>query len=335
MVETVRYGIGKSEGKEINSPANVLFVHGGSILEGVSRRFVAWLKKQEKPLQKLKVLDGDVYTPQNAIPDMRGFLDFVKQEKLPIETFNAIPLMMRDDFKMADFTHIANENMTKLANEGHLDTVIGHSVGSLATLEALCDRINQQQALPRLVILIDPLLGGLTEVAKKYMTKMGKTKSKQVLPAIEDICADSLYLKSLHTKLIAAKDKMPPVVIIKSRVPADWAASPFAALPQEKFAKLAADLHIPLETGNDGMAKFLDEKQLFAKGKLSTIILNGLTHTDTLRHSRELLKEIIKHETVPNERIIDHTDWLTSKDNQLKSKFMKLALKIVAGKNND
>lgn len=349
--------------KEPQHTRPALFLHGGAPLEGLVRTRLKAMQVADKAMDSLRIPHQDHTKSDIAFEDMKIFTADMHRMGVPPERLEFVPNMLERDFHIRRYTEAANDRMTERAREGTLDILVGHSVGSLAALESVALRIDQATreglapnaipndrpdlALPKLIVLVDPLLGGLTPIAQTYLDYSKQSDPRHAVPGLLELYPNSDYLVALRAMLTAYSDQLPPIIVLDSQVGPGWVACPFAALPQERFAPIATKLGIPnVSTHDDGMGIAGIDSTTFTPGRFAIVTLQGLTHVETGKRMAPLLADIMKRNriadtpvdtllTSPPEQwpILDYRSFLDSPKNQKLGKVMELFFWGVAKSN--
>lgn len=345
-----------SASETVHTYPHALYLHGGAALEGLVRTMLTVKTAAKHAAKSLHVTSDDTIR-SDSYPDSRAFQQHLRANHLPVTPFEFVPETAKRDFSVQRYTQAAQETITTMAAEGHLDILIGHSVGSLAALESVALRIDSalnegldpkhlppgrpDLALPKLLVLIDPLLGGLTDVAQTYLHASGQTKPGKAVPGLLDLFPNSPYLSSLQDMLAMHAEYLPPTIVIDGISGTDYIACPLAAVPVNDLAPYAKKLGMTVSPDNDGMANSVRYSDIWPEQKIAVVTITGSPHVKTLVHASPIVSEIMKHGSIQGTPIqtllkqspdtwpsVDHSAWLMSRENKVMGRAM---LAIFAG----
>lgn len=266
----------------------VAFFHGVSTLEGVTRTAIGTLEK----VAPRAVRSTAIFSSDNH------FVSGLRNVGIAVDTLEFLPHTLDRNFQIHQYTHAIDTMMSDLARRHRLDVVVADSVGTLATLEAIVIRLDRHEPIPRLLVLVDPLLGGLTDLAQWYLRASHQTTRAHPRRGLMELLPDSDYLVGLRNALVYVQDELPSTIVFQGQTTPTHFSLPFISLPKKYLEPLFDRLHIDLSSDNDGMGRKGPEEEIWPEGKITRIPIVGATHTNTLKRATPFIQEIVEQNTL-------------------------------------
>lgn len=214
-----------------HGPSTLLIVPGGSAMEQMVLRRVARLDPQYENRPYLR-------------PD--GLLDSLDPSKWTVVLLQNLELITRPNFRIDHYRDFVNQ---ALNNRG-VNTVLAHSLGSLALMQVVIERMQAGQPVPEKLIFVDPLFGGLAYPTVKYLRFTRQLTNGP--PALSEIMPGSKLLARIRDDLkpLASRSDFPVTFVFFGNTGENSLAVPFAAIKSPLVRRFFPPEYL---IGGDGM----------------------------------------------------------------------------------
>ncbi len=219
-------------------------------------------------------------------------------------TIDFLKKILSSNFQVMDYVKAVDEALDELFKLRNVEAVFAQSLGTVAVLYALAQRIKDGKKVPRLLILVDCIANGLSLPARNFLRLSGQLKKP--LPAVCDLLPRSVFLRSLWSVLNQVQDKFPKVIVFAGDVGQNFFAVPFGASANKKILQIAKRVNFS-QKGGDGAvdpfgARLLVEKKdgeltaLLPKARVVKIL--GAAHSQTVEWVLPYIEELLKKDKI-------------------------------------
>jgi hypothetical protein len=301
----------------------IFLAHGGSAFEPNSRVFYEELIKNEVILNRAGVIFGGDAVFQGK----EKMVDGMRSSGKTIVAIDAVRRLVRPGTRTCGYANSIDMSWQKIEKIGKkVSIALGDSLGALAIIQTVVERVEQGKMVPDRLILINAPLGGFNQTTLTCAEMVGGDVG------MRDLHPNSEYLADLRVRLKNVGNNFPETVVIYGDVGERHVGFALGGVPEFQAKKWG-----DFATGGDGVvgmggARLIDNDQPLVRN-LTEVKMNGCFHNLTRRMAAPIVAEIMKRGAVMGNKIepgtsvcVPDSGWLKKYENNCTVAFAALQM---------
>jgi len=206
---------------------------------------------------------------------------------------DALDTILRPSFQIPDYGRIVDKTLDRIFDQNKKQKVIAtaESMGGLALMEAIINRLMENKPIPNEVFLVNFPIGGLNPLSVDFLRRTGQLGVNAV-PAMHQLMRDSDYLTKLRQDFLDSRGNLPFIVAFAGDCGEDAIASPWGITKDPKVLEVAKRYDTKGGDGIfelDGMVLTHTDQggttNLTDSSRTLSVKMNGSVHANGMRYA--------------------------------------------------